>query len=53
MERKHKIIIIMNARPLISLHEQIMILLVSRFKVSYFFELIRLENNYCLKIRSE
>ena len=42
MKRKHKITIIMNEG--LALHDLIMILLFSSFKVSYFFELIRLEN---------
>ena len=43
MERKHKIIIIMNARSCFTRpnHDSF----ISSFKVSYFFELIRLENN--------
>ena len=41
MERKHKITIIMNARPCFTRPN----LLFSSFKVSYFLELIRLENN--------
>ena len=46
MERKHKIIILMNVRPLFYMTEnKLMILLFTSFKVSYFFELICLESN--------